>query len=99
MTEKQIDKLRQESMDYFGFGTEAMKKVKVCSHCGQTAPTDQRFCKECGHRLPENTLYQSYKERHKFCPHCETIVADNVHYCPQCGNIIEQEEKENGIFR
>ena len=53
------------SMEHYGFGTKAMKKVKKCDNCGMMAPASEQFCRECGTRLPEDTLYQFYKGRVK----------------------------------
>ena len=85
-----LDRARQENMDHFGFGPRAMKRIKVCAHCGSMASSDQWFCKECGKRLPRDTLFQLYKNCHKSCPVCETVVAASVHYCPQCGMMLER---------
>ncbi len=85
MRYKKIDMVRLESMEEYGFGPRAMRELKVCRFCGRTSPSGERFCRECGKELPEKSLYQSYKERHKFCTGCETVVADSTEYCPQCG--------------
>lgn len=88
-TAEQLDRMRQENMDYFGFGPRAMRRIKVCAHCGAMSPSTQWFCRECGKRLPRNTLFQLYKEQHKSCPTCETVIASSYHYCPQCGTMLE----------
>ena len=79
------EQVRQASMDEYGFGPRAMRKLKVCKFCGRASPSNQNFCIECGGRLPEKTLFQEYKDRHKFCRHCDTVVKDDAEYCPQCG--------------
>ena len=89
MTADKLERIRQESMEQYGFGPEAMKKVKVCTKCGQPSPSDRQFCTECGHRLPDKNLYEVYKERHRCCPHCDTVLSDTMGYCPQCGTKIE----------
>ena len=91
MDAQQLDRIRQESMDYFGFGPRAMKRIKVCAHCGAMSPSTQWFCRACGKRLPRDTLFQLYKNRHKSCPTCETVVASSYHYCPQCGTPLDQD--------
>lgn len=53
MTADKLELIRQQSMEQYGFGPAAMKKVKVCTVCGNPSPSDQQFCTECGHRLPE----------------------------------------------
>ena len=88
MTAQQLDRIRQESMDHFGFGPRAMARIKVCTRCGTMSPSDRRFCRACGKRLPRDTLFQLYKSRHKSCPACETVVATAARYCPQCGTAL-----------
>lgn len=85
---ERIEQVKQQGMDFYGFGPNAMKKTKVCTECGHPSPSDQQFCTECGHRLPNKTLYDIYKERHKCCPTCDTVLADEMEYCPQCGTKI-----------
>lgn len=89
MINDKLEVIRLENMKQYGFGVEAMKLIKVCTRCGNTSSTNQQFCTECGYRLPEKTLYDTYKERHKICPQCETVVTDETDYCPQCGEKIE----------
>lgn len=89
-TSKQLDRLRSENMEHYGFGPAVMKKMKVCQNCGAVAWADQQFCKECGKRLPKVTLYQRYREKHRCCPVCENVVADTMQYCPQCGTQIKE---------
>lgn len=87
MTDR-LEQIRKQSMEQYGFGPNAMKKVKVCTKCGHPSPADEQFCRECGVRLSDKTLYDIYKERHKSCPVCDTVFS-NVGYCPQCGTKIE----------
>lgn len=56
MTADKLELIRQQSMEQYGFGPAAMKKVKVCTVCGNPSPSDQQFCTECGHRLPRQDL-------------------------------------------
>ena len=79
MTADKLELIRQQSMEQYGFGPAAMKKVKVCTQCGNPSPSDERFCRECGYRLPEKTLYDIYKERHVCCPNCDTVLSDLRH--------------------
>ena len=80
-----LERIRLESMEHLGFGVQAMKRIKVCAKCGNPSPTNQQFCKECGSRLPDKTLYDEYKERHKICPNCDAVMHDESLYCSQCG--------------
>lgn len=83
------NEVRLESMRQYGFGTEAMKELKVCGSCGAMCPAEKTHCSECHAKLPKDTLYQAYKRRHTSCPGCETIVPDTVHFCPQCGSRVQ----------
>ncbi len=80
-----LERIRLESMEHLGFGVQAMKRIKVCAKCGNPSPTNQQFCKECGSRLPDKTLYDEYKERHQTCPNCDAVMHDESLYCSQCG--------------
>lgn len=90
MSAERLDRIRQESMDHFGFGPRAMRRCKVCAHCQTMSPASELFCRECGRRLPRDTLYQLYKSRHKSCPACDTVVSAAARYCPQCGTLLDR---------
>ena len=85
MTAESLELSRQQNMEHYGFGPDAMKKLRVCTVCGTAAPPGKHFCIECGHRLPDKTLYDLYLERHKVCPVCRAVLADEMEFCPQCG--------------
>ena len=99
MTADKLELIRQQSMEQYGFGPAAMKKVKVCTVCGNPSPSDQQFCTECGHRLPDKTLYDIYydiyKERHVCCP-----IIDYNHYGGLFGSVRHDNqypERQSGI--
>ena len=85
MTVEKLERSRQENMAYYGFGPSAMKKLRVCTVCGTPAPSEKNFCVECGHRLPDKTLYDLYLERHKQCSACGNVLTEAMEFCPQCG--------------
>ena len=85
MTRYSSDKIRKEGMDYYGFGPQAMKKIKVCKHCGTVNTSTRHFCTACNAPLSTKTLYDEYLEKHLHCPYCLTVLDDPVNYCPQCG--------------
>jgi len=85
MTEA-FEKLRREHMKQGGFGVEAMKAIKVCGQCGHPSPGAEAYCRECGCKLSDKTLYDIYKERHLVCSVCDTVMVSDSKYCPQCGN-------------
>lgn len=89
-----VENIRLKNMKQQGFGTEAMKKVKVCMVCGTASDTCNLFCMYCGNRLPEKNLYEIYKERHKTCAYCQLVVNKDMDFCPQCGKKIKGYNKE-----
>ena len=90
MTVEKLERSRQENMAYYGFGPSAMKELRVCTVCGTPAPLEKNFCVECGHRLPDKTLYDLYLERHEQCSACGTVLTEERKVCPgterSCGN-------------
>ncbi len=90
MTNAQLEKFRQENMAYYGFGPSAMKAIRACDECGIPAPQEKQYCTECGHKLPEKTLYDLYLERHAVCSECKTVLAEKMKFCPQCGMRIQK---------
>lgn len=85
MATSSAERLRREGMQHYGFGPEAMKKIKVCARCGTMSPASSHLCHECKAALSRNTLFQIYKSRHLFCKKCQTVVPDESKYCPSCG--------------
>lgn len=83
---------RLKLMEYYGFGTAAMKRIKICKRCGMSALSDEKFCNSCGTRLPEETLYQQYKERNHYCTKCGTVVFSKKRFCPQCGKQLIEDQ-------
>ena len=76
---------RHKNMLRYGFGPEVMKQIKVCGTCGKLNDAWERKCRECGARLPRNTLFDRYREMHKCCPVCKTVISEAAGYCPICG--------------
>ena len=97
MTMERIEEIRRESMGQYGFGIEAMKRLRVCEHCGRMTSGAEQHCKECKRRLPKETMFHFYKRQHRSCMACDTVVSDEAQYCPQCGEKIEQRSAEGGI--
>lgn len=90
MTADIIELLRQSAMKRYGFGTEEMKRTKVCTFCNAKLSADAKICKECGKEVPKKTLFDMYKEHHLYCKHCDTVLAENARFCPQCGHKINK---------
>lgn len=91
---------RREEMQHYGFGTQAMQQIKVCEACGAMGAANQQFCRDCGAKLPQHTLYDTYRQNSLVCPYCGAVVPHTAAYCPKCGKKLELESggKENGTF-
>lgn len=85
MTAEICEMIRLESMEEYGFGPKAMKRMKICVKCGSSSFAENDRCRKCGERLPTATVYELYKSRHKSCTKCDTVVSAEKKYCPQCG--------------
>ena len=85
MSAERLEMSRRHNREYYGFGTEAMKKIRICTRCKTPSSTATRFCAACGYRLPHKTLYQLYRERHTVCPDCDTVLTEEMAFCPHCG--------------
>lgn len=90
--------MRNERRLRFGFGTDAMKKLKVCALCGTVSHVKLTKCPACGTVLPKETLYTIYKARHKQCEHCHAVVANEATFCPACGRKLRTEVKTDGQY-
>ena len=84
--------MRREGMEHYGFGPQAMKKIKVCKRCGTPNTSDCHFCVTCGEKLSKDTLYDEYKKKHIYCPYCNTVLEEAANYCPQCGRKLESDD-------
>lgn len=85
-----IESLRISAMKQYGFGTDEMKKTKVCTFCGTKLTADTKKCTECGREVPKQTLFDVYKEHHVYCKRCDIVLAENTHFCPQCGHKVDK---------
>jgi len=72
--------------EHFGFGVEIMKRTKVCKQCGAAQHFSRYVCRQCGGKLPQQTLFHIYQQRHKLCPICDTVLVPRMKYCPHCGS-------------
>lgn len=82
---KDLEAIRQESLEQLGFGIPSMKKARICKSCGKVASVKQSYCNACGSKLPEETVYEQYRSMHRSCPTCDTVLIRSYGYCPQCG--------------
>lgn len=89
MTADGLELLRISAMKQYGFGTDEMKRTKVCAFCGAKLTADAKTCSKCGKEVPKQTLFDAYKQRHVYCKHCNTVLAENARFCPQCGRKVK----------
>lgn len=85
MTAGKAGRKKEQNMAHYGFGPDAMKKLRVCENCGTASIKKEKFCVDCGRRLPDKTLYDLYIERHRLCSGCGAILTDEMEFCPRCG--------------
>lgn len=79
----------QNAREYFGFGPERMKEIKICLYCGAMLKDSDKVCFACGNNVPAKTLFDRYKETHAYCLNCNAILPNDAKYCPQCGKKIK----------
>lgn len=85
---------RKEVLEHFGFGTENMKRFKICPCCGSAQDAKNKICKNCGKKLPSETLFDIYKSRHRCCIKCRNVLPDDALFCPVCGTKQRDAERE-----
>lgn len=61
------------------------KESSNCPECGNSIPSDSKFCLHCGHQ-------QLVFSR---CGKCGKNLAPNANFCPRCGNPAGEKEKPN----
>ena len=75
------------------YATELSKNLKVCPSCGQPAKATEKFCVNCGTKLPEETVAQA-----AVCPSCGKQNGIGTKFCCECGTrlpIADMEAKTN----
>ena len=72
----------------YGMGPAAMKKIKVCPNCAQTAKSTSFLCPSCRRLLTRKTLFDEYRKMHFCCPHCDIPLTVDTQYCPHCGKKV-----------
>jgi len=83
--------------EQYGFGVEVMKRTKVCRQCGAAQHVSRYACGRCGAKLPQQTLFHVYQQRHRLCPVCDTVLAPRMNYCPHCGAELREESVLKGL--
>ncbi len=89
--------LRQVRLLEYGFGPETMRRRKICPECGRANLAQNTHCTDCGAALPEATLLDFYRSRHRCCSRCGVAVTDIAVYCPECGARLPEPEQEAAV--
>ena len=76
---------RKEVLEHFGFGTENMKRLKICQCCGNAQAAKNKLCEVYHTKLRDETLFDIYKAKHRCCEKCGNVLPDDAGYCPLCG--------------
>ena len=76
---------KKDALEHFGFGTKKMKSFKICPCCGNAQAAKNKFCKVCQTKLPEETVFDIYKAKHRCCEACGNVLPNDAEFCPLCG--------------
>ena len=71
-----------ESAGIYSQEPEWNESAIFCPVCGREASEEQRFCTNCGAKIPE-------KDSGKKCPQCGKILASDAMFCSECGATME----------
>lgn len=89
---KVIDRFeKRKRLTEFGFGTDVMRAVTVCTNCNSLESSRNVFCSKCNTLLPGVNLYDFYRAQHMICSECGTVLSKNMHYCPHCGVRVKED--------
>ena len=78
-----------------GFANSVAANAKVCTKCGAVVmDAEQKFCPECGAKLPENTLGQD-----AICPECGYQNNIETKFCAKCGAKLPKTLAEEKQFK
>ncbi len=75
------------------FATKQAENLKICPSCESAASADEKFCQNCGAKLPEQTVAQS-----AVCTACGRQNAIGTKFCTECGAklpVAVMEEESN----
>ncbi len=60
-------------------------QVNKCPSCDSLIHQNDRFCKNCGYKLPENQKAIEEAPKVKTCTSCGSILKPGTKFCMQCG--------------
>lgn len=61
------------------------KVIYKCPFCGAEVKKGQKFCTQCGAKLPENLEPIQEEQSVKRCPVCGAELKPGAKFCTQCG--------------
>jgi DNA-directed RNA polymerase subunit RPC12/RpoP len=59
--------------------------IYKCPFCGAEVKKGQKFCTQCGAKLPENLEPIQEEQSVKRCPVCGAELKPGAKFCTQCG--------------
>lgn len=83
--------------DLFGKIRELKQQIalergkSICPKCGEEAEKEDRFCPQCGARMPH--AEESLAEDMVSCPQCGQVMAKGQKFCAKCGCNMQEEQK------
>ena len=87
---KRQNAIRKNALSAFGFGTDAMKRLSVCSECFSLCSVGKTVCAKCGSHMNGTNLFSVYKSLHHCCEKCDAVLSVSMRYCPKCGTVIKK---------
>lgn len=73
------------------YATKMSENIKVCTNCNKATDAQQKFCPDCGSKLPETTVAQG-----AVCPSCNRQNPVGTKFCTDCGTklpaAVQEEE-------
>jgi len=97
MNMNKMKAMRKDSLHHFGFGTEEMMNLTVCSSCHSLEESHNKYCSKCNMKLSKSNLYDLYRSYHKKCSKCGMVISASMHYCPSCGKKIKTSGKNYSL--
>ena len=88
--------LRRVVLLEYGFGPETLQQRNVFLFFCRANRAQDTHGTDCGAALPEKTLYDLYRARHRCCLNCGVVVTDVAVYCPECGTRLPKAARRRG---
>lgn len=89
---KKVDKIYEE-IENMNKKILLNKGLRICESCGETIPSDSKFCVECGEKqkpvkIKEEKKVVAKEEPvvEKVCPECGQVFEPTAKFCSKCGH-------------